>query len=102
MQFIKLQVLPRQTQVSEEFGLLLTETAILKAVSGNTAIQSGSARAHIQDRCHQQVRSYSSLGDQILYFTTHALGCIFNLGHLLRNFFFLQRIKIIHYYLPLN
>lgn len=64
--------------------------------------QIGSASADIQDRCHWQVRSYSSLGDQILYFTTHTLGCIFNLGHLLRNFFFLQRIKITYYCLPLN
>lgn len=37
MQCIRLQVLPKYTQMSEEeFSQLLTETAVLKAVSGNS------------------------------------------------------------------
>lgn len=84
-------------------SLCFSGTASLEAASGNTAIQSqGSATACGHDRCHWQLWSYSSLG-QIIYTTALDLGLIFNLGHLLRNLFFLQRVKVIWCYcLPLS
>lgn len=50
MQCIRPQVLPKYTQVSEgEFSQLLTETAILKAVSGN----SHSAKVAVPEHGHK-------------------------------------------------
>lgn len=101
MQCIKRQVLPRQTRRSEaEFPLLLRDS------------QSGSSprkysHSVTQGQCHSMwtrqtsLAAMNSLG-QILYTTTLDLGFIFNLSHLLRNLFFLQRVKIIRYYLPLS
>lgn len=93
MQCIKPQVLPRQTQRSEaEFPPSQGQSVWKHPQETRPFTHRGSAAAYGHD---------SSLG-QILYTTTLDLGFIFNLGHHLRNLFFLQRVKIICYCLPLS
>lgn len=88
MQCIKSQVLPGQTQVREgesRVVKLLTDVAVMKVVPGN----SRSANVAVSQYIHKtDGRGWCNLGGQVLYFTTHRLGFVFNLSRLLRNFFF--------------